>query len=53
MPAHCCVYAGNHIGMNFQNMPELATRYGYFVVLAVLIMLALSMLVYLRRKDII
>ncbi len=40
-------------GMNFQNMPELSTRYGYFVVLAVLVILAFSMLVYLRRKDII
>ncbi len=40
-------------GMNFENMPELATRYGYFVVLAVLMTLALSMLVYLRRKGII
>ena len=40
-------------GMNFENMPELSTRYGYFVVLFVLIALALSMLVYLRRKGII
>ena len=40
-------------GMNFENMPELSTRYGYFVVVAVLVALAISMLVYLRRKDII
>lgn len=40
-------------GMNFENMPELHTRYGYFVVLSVLIVLGLSMLLYLSRKDII
>ena len=39
--------------MNFVNMPELSTRYGYFVVLAVLVALAATMLVYLRRKGII
>src|ERR687886_159702 len=40
-------------GMNFENMPELHTQYGYFVVLGVLLTLALSMLYYLRRKEII
>jgi magnesium transporter len=40
-------------GMNFENMPELHTHYGYFVVLSILILLGLSMLVYLSRKDII
>jgi magnesium transporter len=40
-------------GMNFENMPELSTRFGYFVILGVLLTLALSMLVYLRRKNII
>jgi magnesium transporter len=40
-------------GMNFENMPELHTHYGYFVVLGILILLGLSMLVYLSRKDII
>lgn len=40
-------------GMNFENMPELGTRYGYFVVLAVLVALGTSMLVYLRRQGII
>ena len=40
-------------GMNFENMPELHTQYGYFVVLGVLLILALSMLYYLRRKEII
>jgi magnesium transporter len=40
-------------GMNFENMPELSTRYGYFVVLGVLFTLGLSMLAYLRSKKII
>ena len=39
-------------GMNFENMPELHTQYGYFVVLSILFFLALSMAIYLRRKDI-
>jgi len=40
-------------GMNFENMPELHTRYGYFVAFSVLLTLGLSMLYYLRRKKII
>ncbi len=40
-------------GMNFEHMPELSTQYGYFVVLGVLVVLGLSMLVYLRNKNII
>jgi magnesium transporter len=40
-------------GMNFENMPELSTRYGYFVVLGVLLTLAASMIYYLRREKII
>ena len=34
-------------GMNFENMPELATRYGYFVVLTILVVI---MLYYLHRR---
>jgi len=37
-------------GINFENMPELYTRYGYFVVLGVLVVLAALMLYYLHRK---
>ncbi|QIN79324.1 magnesium/cobalt transporter CorA [Rubrobacter marinus] len=37
-------------GMNFENMPELATRYGYFVVLAVLLTIGTIMLYYLHRR---
>ena len=40
-------------GMNFENMPELHTQYGYFVVLSVIITLGSLMLLYLRRKKII
>ena len=39
--------------LSIENMPELSTRYRYFVVLGVLLALGLSMLVYLRSKKII
>jgi magnesium transporter len=38
-------------GMNFDNMPELHTRYGYFVVLAVLVLACLGLYVQFRRRD--
>ncbi len=38
-------------GMNFQNMPELASPYGYFGVLALMGLVALGMVVYFRRKG--
>lgn len=38
-------------GMNFDYMPELDWRYGYFAVLAAMAMIALAMLVYFRRKN--
>lgn len=37
-------------GMNFQYMPELQWKYGYFVVLAFLLLSATGMLIYLRRN---
>jgi magnesium transporter len=37
-------------GMNFENMPELSTRTGYFVVIAIMVVIAISQLVYFRRK---
>jgi len=40
-------------GMNFENMPELGTEYGYFVVLGVLVVLGALMLYYLRRSKMI
>jgi len=38
-------------GMNFDNMPELKTRYGYFVVLGIMALVAISLLFYFRRKG--
>ena len=38
-------------GMNFAFMPELAWKYGYFVVWGIMIVLAVIMLFYFRRKK--
>ncbi|MET3292616.1 UNVERIFIED_CONTAM: magnesium transporter [Brevibacillus sp. OAP136] len=38
-------------GMNFTNMPELHTRYGYFIVLGFMFFLALGMYLYFKKKD--
>ena len=40
-------------GMNFEYMPETQWRYGFYAVLTLCALLAISMLVYLRRKGII
>lgn len=37
-------------GMNFDNMPELATKSGYFVTLGVMAFIALLTFIYVRRK---
>ena len=37
-------------GMNFKNMPELQTEYGYFVVLGVMLLLFIGMLIYFKNK---
>lgn len=37
-------------GMNFDHMPELRWRYGYFVVMGVMLVIALVMLAWFRRK---
>ncbi len=37
-------------GMNFENMPELRTKYGYFVVMGVMAIAASVMLYWFRRK---
>lgn len=37
-------------GMNFENMPELSTRNGYFVVIGIMVVIAISQLIYFRRK---
>lgn len=37
-------------GMNFVNMPELRSPYGYYTVLAVMLVITVVMLLYFRRK---
>ena len=37
-------------GMNFHNMPELSTQYGYYVVLTVMALLVLGMIGYFKKK---
>lgn len=38
-------------GMNFKNMPELEWRYGYPVVLGLIVVIVIFMLVYFKRKK--
>lgn len=38
-------------GMNFDNMPELHTKNGYFIVLFIMFVLVLAMLIYFRKKK--
>jgi magnesium transporter len=38
-------------GMNFENMPELHSRYGYFIVLAVMAAITFGMLAFFRKKK--
>lgn len=38
-------------GMNFATMPELAWRYGYFVVLTVMAAIGVSLVVYFRKRK--
>ncbi|HEX9827139.1 MAG TPA: magnesium/cobalt transporter CorA [Flavobacteriaceae bacterium] len=38
-------------GMNFDNMPELQYKYGYFILLGVMIIIFIFMLMYFRRKK--
>ncbi|MCK9375348.1 MAG: magnesium/cobalt transporter CorA [Syntrophobacterales bacterium] len=37
-------------GMNFKNMPELRWRYGYYEVLGLIVVIALGMLLYFRKR---
>jgi magnesium transporter len=37
-------------GMNFQHMPELSWKWGYFYLLAIMFVLGISMYIYMRRK---
>ncbi len=38
-------------GMNFQNMPELNSKYGYFVTLLIMAIIAIEMFLWFKRKG--
>jgi magnesium transporter len=38
-------------GMNFENMPELTWKYGYFIILILMAIIAIEMLLWFRRKG--
>jgi magnesium transporter len=38
-------------GMNFQNMPELKWRYGYFIIMGLMIIIGTTMLLWFKRKG--
>ena len=38
-------------GMNFDNMPELHWKYGYFIILAAMFLLLLSMIIYFKKRK--
>ena len=38
-------------GMNFKYMPELETRYGYFITLGVMLLMSASMVLYFKRRK--
>ena len=38
-------------GMNFENMPELHSRYGYYTVWAIMLLVAIGMLLFFRRRG--
>lgn len=38
-------------GMNFENMPEIKTRFGYFITLGVMLVVASSLIIYFWRKG--
>ena len=38
-------------GMNFENMPELTWKYGYFIILLIMTIIAVEMLIWFKRKG--
>ena len=38
-------------GMNFDNMPELHWKYGYFIIMGCMLILLLGMIYYFKRKK--
>lgn len=39
-------------GMNFKNMPELEWKYGYFIILLIMLLIALIIFIWFKRKKI-
>ena len=37
-------------GMNFENMPELKTQNGYFVVMGVMVLLVIALIIYFKKR---
>ncbi|MNW14455.1 Magnesium transport protein CorA [compost metagenome] len=37
-------------GMNFENMPELKTRNGYFIVMGVMFLLVIALIIYFKKR---
>jgi magnesium transporter len=38
-------------GMNFEHMPELQYRNGYFAVIAFMVLIVMGMIVYFKKRD--
>jgi magnesium transporter len=38
-------------GMNFENMPELGWKYGYYMALGILVIIPVSMFWYFRKRG--
>ena len=38
-------------GMNFDSMPELSFRYGYYTIIGIMIIISLILVYYFKKKD--
>ncbi|MFT4566289.1 MAG: magnesium transporter [Saprospiraceae bacterium] len=38
-------------GMNFENMPELKSNFGYFIVVGIMLLVAFTAVMYFKRKK--
>ena len=38
-------------GMNFENMPELGWKYGYFIIVGIMAAISLLMIVFFKKKK--
>jgi magnesium transporter len=38
-------------GMNFENMPELKWKYGYFLIWGIIIILTFSLIIFFKKKG--